>query len=107
MKIEELIEKYNYRKLPEELSKAQRELYLKKLPSFLKLEGDLNFSLYYKGIKVCNGYSRIVIGDYGAYIEIPPELMIKKNICVKPGQEYRFQERYKNIKYYWYCLKEA
>lgn len=33
--------------------------------------------------------------------------MIRKNIKVKPGQEYRFSERYSNIKYYWYCLKEA
>ena len=33
--------------------------------------------------------------------------MIRENIKVKPGQEYRFSERYSNIKYYWYCLKEA
>ena len=72
----------------------------------MNIDGDLNCKLYYNGIHVSNGYNRIVIGDYGAYIEISPELMIKDNICLKPGQEYRLTERYKNVKYYWYCLKE-
>lgn len=107
MNIEELVKVYNYKKLPPELSASQRELYKEQLSSDFNINGDLNCELYYNNIKISNGYNRIVIGDYGAYIEIAPKLMIKDNICTKPGQEYRFLERYKNVKYYWYCLKEA
>jgi len=106
MTIEELVNKYNYKPLPKELSKNQREQYQKELSPELNINGDLNCKLYYNDTHVSNGYNRIVIGDYGAYIEIAPELMIKDNICLKPGQEYRLTERYKNVKYYWYCLKE-
>lgn len=106
MTIEQLVELYNYKPLPKELSEKQRKIYKDSLPSFLKLEGDLNCKIYYKDILVSNGYNRIVIGDYGAYIEIHPDLMIKTNICVKPGQEYRFLEKYSNVKYLWYCLKQ-
>ena len=31
--------------------------------------------------------------------------MLTNNFKVAPGQEYRFTERYKNVKYHWYCLK--
>lgn len=107
MTINELVKTFNYKKLPNELSQKQREIYKNELPSFLNIDGDLNCKLYYNNIHVSNGYNRIVIGDYGAYIEIAPDLMIKENIKVKPGQEYRFQEKYKNVKYRWYCLKEC
>lgn len=106
MTINELIEKFKYKKLSPELSLKQRNDYLQHLPSSFLLNGDNNCELYYNGIKVSNGYTRIVIGDYGAYIEISPEQIIKNNLMIMPGQEYRFSEKYKNIKYYWYCLKQ-
>ena len=106
MQIEELVQKYKYRTLPKELSKVQRQIYLSELPSFFKLEGDLDCKLFDKNYNlVANGYSRIVIGDYGAYVEIPLDKMIIDNLIVKPGQEYRFYSKYSNIKYHWYCLK--
>jgi len=107
MTIEELVKKYNYKKLPKDLSEVQKAQYLADLPSYLNVNGDLNCKIYYKNFLVSHGYSRIVIGDYGAYIEIPPNLMARENIKIKPGQEYRFEERYKAVKYHWYCLKEA
>lgn len=46
---------------------------------------------------------RIVIGDYGAFVEISPERILRNNLHCKEGQEYRFtDERYaKNVKYLW------
>lgn len=32
--------------------------------------------------------------------------MILNDIIVKPGEEYRFNPKYSNVKYHWYCLKQ-
>lgn len=102
-----LVQKYNYKPLPKDLSAVQRFYYLVNLPSYFRVEGDLNCDLYDRQYHlVAHGYSRVVIGDYGAYIEIPLEKMVLENLIVKPGQEYRFEPRYSNVKYHWYCLKE-
>lgn len=106
MTIQELVEKYKYKKLPKELSEQQRKYYLSQLSPEFCLDGDFNCELYdLKGNKISNGYNRIVIGDYGAFIEIDVDHMLTNNLKVAPGQEYRFTERYKNVKYHWYCLK--
>ena len=52
------------------------------------------------GVLLCYNYDRIVIGDYGAFIEFSkPALPLE---CM-PGQEYRmYDDRYKNkVKYDW------
>ena len=105
MTISELVKKYKYQPLDKKLSKQQRAEYVAALPSTLNLDGDSDCILYYHGIKVSEGYSRIVVGDYGAYIEIPPEMMELSNICIKPGEEYRLKQQYINVKYHWYCLR--
>lgn len=102
VKIDELVSLYNYKPLPSSLSVAQRKQYFQELPSWCKINGD-SCILYAGSLPISNGYQRIVIGDYGAFIEIPPRLMIIENLKIKPGEEYRLQERYKNIKYYWFC----
>ena len=105
MTIEELVEKYKYRPLSKELSAKQRAIYLADLPSCFDINGNMDCKIYDNlGHLVAYGYSRVVIGDYGAYVEIPLEKMILENIIVKPGQEYRFSERYSTVKYHWYCL---
>ena len=50
------------------------------------------------------GYTRVVVGDYGAFIECTPDQMILGNIAVQEGQEYRIDDpKYKhNVKYHWY-----
>lgn len=106
MTVDELIERYHYKPLNKELSAKQRQLYLAELPNCFQIDGNLNCKLYDKyNNLISNGYSRIVIGDYGAYVEIPLDKMILNDIIVKPGQEYRFDPKYSNIKYHWYCLK--
>ena len=55
------------------------------------------------GVKIASGYTRLVIGDYGAYLEISEEQIEFNNICIKNGQEWRLdKQRYPNSKYYWY-----
>lgn len=102
MTINELIKEYNYKPLPAILSAAQRKIYFEELPSWCKIDGD-SCILYAGSLPIATGYQRIVIGDYGAYLEIPPRMMNIKNIMTKPGEEYRYEERYHNIKYYWLC----
>ena len=68
------------------------------------LNGD-NIPLYtMSGTKICNRYRRIVVGDYGAFVEFD-DCDMKGCPCfiVKPGQEYRIQDpKYsKNVKYWW------
>ena len=104
MTIEECVKKYHYKPLPKNISVQQRKLYLQELPPQWNINGkDCEiYDLYYNPIS--HGYSRIVIGDYGAFVEIPLEKMILNDIIIKPGEEYRFLPEYSNIKYHWYCL---
>lgn len=61
-----------------------------------------------EGLQICSGYHRIVIGDYGAFVEIPESMICQENIMCKKGQEYREKdEKYKNVKYLWYTGKNT
>lgn len=65
-----LSEKYGYKKLNSELSIKYRNFFKENIPDFLKINGD-NVPLYNMlRMKISNNYDRIVIGDYGAFIEI-------------------------------------
>lgn len=103
--IDKLIFKFKYKKLHSSLSEKVRKLYKKYLPNNLKIDGDSKKLLYdLEGILISKGYDRIVIGDYGAYIEINEYQIQRKNLRVKKGEEYRiYDPNFKNhIKYYWY-----
>ena len=70
---DELSNKYKYKKLSNELSNIARNIYANTIPAFL-LSFDKTKPLYsLNGSLICNGYDRIVIGDYGAYIEFSSE----------------------------------
>ena len=60
------------------------------------------------GTLLCTKFERIVIGDYGAFIEIAPEHMVLNNLKVKEGQEFRINdEKYSlHVKYHWYTAKD-
>lgn len=101
-------ERFSYKPMPKEYSKRCREIYRETLPSWAKIEGD-NKPLYSTaGTLLCKAYDRIVIGDYGAFIEVKPSDMLTDNLCVAKGQEYRYTDRYKDrIKYYWLTAKDG
>lgn len=105
---ENLVRNYKYRPLPTMFSEEARALYKENIPAGFNLDGG-NVGLYgASGLKIANGYSRIVIGDYGAYVEIMPEDMAHENIVVKKGQEYRDNDiRYSGkVKYSWLTLRD-
>lgn len=86
-----------------------RETYREALPEWCVPEGEPETKLYsLDGTLLCVGYTRIVIGDYGAFVEISPGQVILKNIEYKRGQEYRYQdERYAgHVKYQWLTAKD-
>lgn len=83
--------------------------FLENVPRDLFINGANNRLLCTKKDTVfCSGYTRIVIGDYGAFIEIAPNQMYKAHLIVKPGQEYRINDpKYsKNVKYHWYTIND-
>lgn len=108
LKIEaELAKRYGYKPLTEELSEEFRKLYTENIPSFLDVSGSTTTLYTLNGTKICNGYNRIVVGDYGAFIEFSQEHIASKFV-IKKGQEYRVNdEKYKNnVKYIWLTIND-
>lgn len=106
---EKLAQKYKYKKLNSILSQKVRKKYEENIPKGFKIEGDRDCRLYTKnGLLIAIGYERIVIGDYGAFIEFDSFQAVLKNIKVKEGQEYRINDsNYKeHVKYYWLTAKD-
>lgn len=104
-----LVEKYKYTALPAELSVEKRVFFKENLPKGFLEQGDDCPLFSSEGTLLCEKYNRIVIGDYGAFVEILPEDMVLENIKIKAGQEYRVNdEKYaKNVKYIWYTTKDG
>lgn len=103
----ELSNKYQYKKLPEKLSSIAQNIYAETIPTFL-LTVESTHPLYtINGSLICNGYDRIVIGDYGAYIEFSSEQANKDLFIIAPGQEYRLEPRYSNVKYIWLTIDDG
>jgi len=65
----ELSKRYKYKPLPRDLSEKYQQLYLENIPEFLNVNGGDIILKTPKGKIICNGYERIVIGDYGAFVE--------------------------------------
>ena len=95
----------SYKKLDQDLSEKVRKIY-----SFYASEChlDKNKPIYSpNGVLIANSFDRIVIGDYGPYIEFTEEQSNKNEFVVATGQEYRLTPKYNNtIKYEWYSTKE-
>lgn len=121
---EELAKKYNYRKLPQKLGEKVLDRFLDNIPKPLDKGDDvdidsgkpgwrlepINASLFtLNGTKICNKYNGIVIGHYGAFIEIDPSDMVMSNIICKEGEEYRINDpKYKNkVKYQWFTINDG
>lgn len=94
----------DYKKLPEKLSTIARSLYASTMPNFLEHNQPL-YTIY--GTKVCDNFDRIVIGDYGAYVEFSSEQANKDLFTIAAGQEYRLEPRYSNVKYIWLTIEDG
>lgn len=96
-----------YKPLPPNSRKLCRELYKRKVPNFLSLDGSKDSLCSFSGTLITNGYERIVIGDYGAFVEFSKEQAVQENFIVKPGEEYRTSQRYEStVKYEWLTTKD-
>lgn len=102
----ELSNKYNYKKLPENLSSVIQNIYKETLPAFLFNCNNDKCLYTINGSLICNTFDRIVIGDYGAYIEFSSEQANKDLFIIAPGQEYRLEPRYNNVKYIWLTIND-
>lgn len=104
-----LAQEYGYKPLPKELSEKYRQFYIDNLPEGLSIEGSDTVLCTKTGTVVCNGYTRIVVGDYGAFIEFDEEQANLDEYIIAPGQEYRVNNpRYsKNVKYIWMTIPDG
>ena len=103
----ELSNKYKYKKLPKNLTCVARSIYASTLPAFL-VNVDNNQPLYtINGSLICKNFDRIVIGDYGAYIEFSSDQANKDLFAIASGQEYRLEPRYNNVKYIWLTIDDG
>ena len=106
LKIESLLaEKYKYKPLPGELSGKYRNYFAENTPQFLCFEGGGALYTCF-GTQICNSYQRVVVGDYGAFVEFAEPAC---DFMIAPGQEYRVNdERYsKNVKYIWLTVADG
>ena len=106
----DLAKMYEYKPLNKQLSGKYRKIFEENIPSWLKINGDPNCRLKtFYSVHFATGYDRIVIGDYGAFIEINPQQIIQDHIIIKRGQEYRIDEpKYaRNVKYHWFTVDDG
>lgn len=108
---EELAQKYRYKPLKPDLSSRYRNLYYVELPEICKQNMN-QFQMVLqttKGTHFADGWTRIVIGDYGAFIEIAPDQIHKEKLIVAPGQEYRINDSKYNehCKYQWLTVPDG
>lgn len=91
------------------MSEKYRSFFRDNIPEWLREIGE-NVPLYTSsGSLISNGYDRIVVGDYGAFIEFDYDNAITDSFVIAPGQEYRVcDERYsKNVKYIWLTINDG
>lgn len=104
-----LAKKFNYKNLDPESSKVMREFYTGNIPEFLNTKGSDSQILYtVNGSEITKGYCRVVVGDYGAFVEFE-KLYNPDIVVIKPGQEYRVNNpRYSNhCKYNWMTILDG
>lgn len=89
--IARLVREYEYKPLPPDKSRLARDWYFHHLPSDFLPDGDALPLFTLNGTQVANSYNRVVIGDYGAYIEfenaLVDNLVIPKNQKVSANGE--------------------
>lgn len=108
LKIEaKLAEKYKYKNLPDDLSRKYRIFWIENIPAHLKINGAKVPLFTINGSPICEWYDRIVVGDYGAFIEFKEDAIVN-DFVVAPWQGYRiYDERYnQRVKYHWLTIDD-
>lgn len=97
-----------YRPLAEETRNEMHALYRANMNGF---DGEEKRHLQIEGASIASDYERVVVGDYGAYVEITPEQMTAI-LNVPDNQKWRLDQEYvkrKNLslKYQWYVYGDV
>lgn len=106
---EKLAKEYKYAPIGYNLFLGDiREKYRRALPDWCKPDGDDVLCYTLSGTLFANGYRRIVIGDYGAFVEFSTEQILSDRLTVKPGQEYRIEDKnfIGRVKYHWLTISD-
>jgi len=115
----ELAEAYGYCPQPEEAAEGNMRLYIRMLPECFSGKPEENgkgYSIPSNGHKIltldgmllAEKYERVVIGQYGAFIEFLNDDAVRRNIMVQPGQEYRYSPEWMDkVRYYWCTAKDG
>ena len=106
----DLAAKYRYKPLKEDMREIARSIYQDTLPLYFTDENNAGKPLHSPtGEIIATGYDRIVIGDYGAFIEIDPKDMQLDNVYIPEKQKYRVEdpEYAEHVKYLWYEPKNG
>lgn len=98
--IAKLVEKYKYRVLPKAVKQEAHDFYRSHLNGF-----ESTRPLTINGELLAKKYNRVVVGDYGAYVEFEKDDLLLK-LVVPAGQRWRYNDEYLlnnglTIKYHW------
>lgn len=102
--IDRLTASYKFNKLPDDLSANVREWYLNDISKDIDIDNLDNYIVYNKEeIPIISKIDRIVIGDYGPYIEFDSINANMDVIYEDPKEAYRSTDKYiDKVKYLWY-----
>lgn len=100
---EQLAREYKYKPIPRTFFKDVRAEFKEALPEWCNVSGDTTKLETSNGTVIASGYNRIVIGDYGAFVEFSRALANARHLKIKEGQSYRIEDpRYaEHVKYLW------
>mgnify|MGYP000837143077 CR=1 FL=1 len=101
---EQLARQYRYKPISRTFFQDVRTEFEDALPDWCVMSGNSVTLATLCGTEIANGYTRIVIGDYGAFVELSPSQICMDKLHVKEGQTYRIDDsRYaEHVKYLWY-----
>lgn len=86
---EQLARDYGYKPIPRTFFCDVRAEFQKALPEWCNVSGDTISLETADGTVITNGYNRIVIGDYGAFVEFSRVQACMRRLKIKEGQMYR------------------
>lgn len=98
---EQLADEYKYKPIPRTFFKDVRAEFEETLPEWCNMSGDTTKLETRSGTVIASGYNRIVIGDYGAFVEFSRAQANARHLKIKEGQSYRIEDpRYaEHVKY--------
>ncbi len=106
----ELADAYGYKPIPPLIAMEYHEKYINTLPDCFKnaLNGAKTKIYTHAGTLIGEEINKIVVGDYGAFVEISPDRIVRRNIKVKEGQEYRYLDPQfaERVKYLWLTARD-